>query len=431
MGSLSSIRSRVGFLTGALVVLMPLSQLGFIPVSALLGERLGIGAAAIGLAIGLYAISAAVATVLFGPLFDLYPVRRILPWAVCINLAVSLAFIWVPNLEMLIVGRILAGLANSALALSASVIVADAFRDRPGDRDRAYSGLQTFVSTGAITGLALGGLCAGLGQPWLYFAIVAAYAAIILCITPLILRRMRTVTAAQTVAEAGASVDADAVHALETKAAASSPAAVLRGIVGFMREPQTILLLVATACASWVLQSGHYGLSMLLNEVQPDIVLRTVLTVVIPVGVLLGALINQWSLGRRGPRGVYGRAYLLLPLAGGVLAVALLTQQPAAWAAGLLCVGIVCGMLGPLQPTIMIGWYPDLRGSASASVSVSQSIGAALGPIAIGALAAVWSLSGAVLIGVGVALVGAVLAAVLGRGDTGPHVAEAEFAPAR
>lgn len=432
MSSLSSIRSRVGALTGALVVLAPLSQLGFVPVSAVLGDQLGINPATVGVAIGLYAISSGVATVLFGPLFDLVPARRILPWAVLANFVVSVAFIWVPNVGMLIAGRILAGFANSAMAMTASVIVADAFRERPQERDRAFSGLQTFISTGAITGLALGGLCAGLGWPWLYFASVAVYAFFILCLTPFMQRRMKR-------------LDKERESVLAAERADDSPSdpprsalrVLLREIGVLLTRPRTVLLLCSAACASWVLQAGHYTLSMLLNAEHPDMIVRTLLTILIPAGVLLGALANQWSLGRLRPRSVYGRAFILLPVVTGALAASMFTDIIVLWGMAFVAVGIVCGMLGPLQPTMMISWYPDVRGSAAAAVQVSASLGAALGPVVLGAVAAVWILPGAVLVSASVALVGAVLAAFLlrtkdpsatpaPRPDTGASVAAVE-----
>lgn len=397
MSSLSRVRSQVGPLTGALVVLTPLSQLGFVPISAVIASDLGTDSAGIGLAIGAYAIAAAVASLVFGPLFDLIPARTVLPWAVGVNLLVSLGCIWVPDLSVLLAGRVLAGFANGALALIASVIVADTLRSDPAARDRAFSGLQTFVSTGAISGLALGGLCAGFDLPWLYFAIVAAYAAIILAITPLLRRRMMQ-------------IEASAPARLPARRVTTT----LREVAVFLRAPHAILLLTAATCSSWVLQSSHYGLSIFLDEQHPLPLIRSGLTVLIPIGVLLGALVNQRTLGRYSPREVHGRAFVLLPIAAGGLAVALAqSDATAVWAVALICVGTVAGMVGPLQPTMIVAWYPDLRSSGSAAVSVSNSIGAALGPMVLGVLGTAWTLSGALIVSAGVALVGAALAAVL------------------
>lgn len=411
MSSLLSVRSRLGASTGALVMLTPLSQLGFVPVSVVLGEELGIGPASIGLAVGLYAVSAAAGTVLLGPLFDLVPARKILPWAILVNLAVSLGFIWVPNFSVLVVGRLLAGFANSALALAASVIVADTFRDSPSDRDKAFSGLQTFVSTGAISGLTLGGLCAGLGMPWLFFAVVAGYGVFVLCMLPVILKRMKRYEFVQ-------NDDLDETNVSDEQRKVGTrptPAALLVEIIRMVRSPRTILLLLATVCGSWVLQGGHYSLSMLLNAESVNVAARTALTVVIPIGVLAGALVNQWSLMRVPVTGIYARAFLVLPLACGGLALAITTDHMLAWAGGLFCVGIVCGMLGPLQPTLIVGWYPDMRGSASAAVNVANSAGAALGPIVMGAIAMYWVLPGVVGVAAGVAAIGAILAVFLSR----------------
>lgn len=439
MSRIGRSRVRLGALTGALVVLTPLSQLGFVPVSPVLGAQLGIDVTSIGLAIGLYAVSAAVGTIVLGPLFDLVPARRILPWAVLGNLAVSVCFVWVPNLPVLLAGRVLAGLANSALSLTASVIVADAYRSRPDERDRAFSGLQTYISTGAISGLAIGGLCAGLGRPWLYFAVVAAYALGILLLSPVILRRMRGLEDAgpdarpDAHAHAGLAVDATpdltedspGVRAHAVGDADSSLRSLLRDVGALLRTPQTILLLLAAMCGSWVLQSGHYSLSMLLTDQEPPVLVRTALTVMIPVGVLLGALVNQWSLLRSSPHGVYGRAFLFLPLACALLACSLLSRTDVVWAAALLGLGLVCGMLGPLQPAIMVGWYPGVRGSASAAINVAASLGAAVGPVAMGAIASRWALPVAVATSAGIAVLGSVLAAFVARGGGRPRTAVA------
>ncbi|MFC8193313.1 MFS transporter [Cellulomonas sp. NPDC057328] len=432
MSSLADVRARLGALTGALVVLTPLSQLGFIPVSAVIGADLGVDAASMGTAIGLYAVSAAVGAVVLGPLFDLVPARRVLPWAVAANFAVSVGFIWASGLGMLVLGRVLAGFANSALLLSASVMIADAFRDRPGERDRAYSGLQTYVSTGAVSGLALGGLCAGLGTPWLYFAVVALYAAVVLCLSPLIVRRMRASERPAATARAAARHD-DTDGAAAALGMRARTAALGRDVAVLVRAPQTVLLLLSTACVSWVLQGGHYSLSMLLNEEEPGVAIRTVLTVMIPIGVLLGALVNQWSLTRLSPARVYGRAYVLLPLVCGALGAALLSEHMAVWAVALVAVGTACGMLSPLQPTLIVGWYPEVRGSGSAAVNVAASAGAALGPVAVGALAAAWAPPGAAAVSGAVAVVGAVLAVSLSRASrrsTAPTAAAAPVAVA-
>ncbi|AWB90047.1 MFS transporter [Salinibacterium hongtaonis] len=384
----------LGPLPGMLVLLTPLSQLGYIPVSVALGHQLGADLMTVGISIGIYNAASALATLVFGPLFDLIPARKVLPWAVTVNVVVSLTLIVVPNVAVLLTGRILTGVTTSVLLLCASIIVADAHNADPKRRDRAFSNLQTFNSLGAATGLALGATAAGIGAPSLYFGVVAAYGIGVLCLTPVLVNRMPS-------GPGHAASDEQVPHfAVRLRA-------LIREVGLTARSQSTLCLLIAAAGVGWIIQSGHYGVSLLLNETDPAITQRIGLAILIPVGVFLGSSVNQLSLTRYTATELLGRIYWLLPLACIAYAVAVGSGFLIAEIAALIVLGILTGMLMPLSPAVMVSWYPAIRSSAAAAESIAKAIGATLSPIVLGAFAAQWDLAGSLLAVAIVALVGA------------------------
>ncbi|WP_168220031.1 MULTISPECIES: MFS transporter [unclassified Salinibacterium] len=384
----------LGPLPGLLVLLTPLSQLGYIPVAVVLGLQLGADLALVGLTIGVYNAAAAVATLVFGPLFDLIPARKVLPWAVAVNVAVSLTLIVVPNVAVLMAGRILTGVSTSVLMLCASILVADAHSDDPRARDRGFSNLQTFNSFGAASGLAIGALAAGLSLPWLYFSVVALYGMGILCITPALMRRMPDHSPLRSIVVTGSF--GMRLRALVREAALTA------------RSPSTLCLLLGAAGVGWIIQGGHYGVSLILADLDPSLVQRIGLAVLIPFGVFIGSSLNQLSLGRFTATELLARVYWLLPLACIAYAASVSSQLLVAQVPALVVLGVLTGMLMPLSPAVIVSWYPGIRGSAAAAESIAKAMGATLSPVLLGMLAAEWNLATALVGVAAVALVGAV-----------------------
>ncbi|MEZ0492081.1 MFS transporter [Kineococcus sp. TBRC 1896] len=389
-------RRRVGVLPGLLVALSPVSQLGFTPVSVVLGERLDLSVGQVGLTVGVYAAAAAVATAVLGPVVDLVAPRRVLPVAVTANVLLSAALLLEPGYAGILLARVLSGVANSALVLCAAVVVADAHRDDPGGRDRGFSVLQTFTSLGAVAGLGLGAAAAGLGAPEVWSWTVVAYGLLVLALTPLTVRRMPPVRS----------------H-VGGPAARAGLRTVVREASVALRVPRTAALLLAAAGVGWAIQATHYAVSLLAQELDPPLAQRVALSVMIPAGVFLGASANQVVLGRRSAEDLFRRAYPVLPVACALLALVVGGRGNGAVAlllALLVGLGTVLGVLMPLSPAVLVGRHPDLRGSVTAADSVAKGLGSTVSPVVLGAVAAASSLGGGFLLLAGVVALAAVCA---------------------
>ncbi|HWH96879.1 MAG TPA: MFS transporter, partial [Pseudolysinimonas sp.] len=313
----------------------------------------------------------------------------------------SVTLIFVPNVGILLAARVLSGFTNSALVLCASVIVADANRANPRARDRGYSRLQTFNSVGAASGLAIGAAAAGLGVPALYFAVVTGYGLLILALCPVLVRRLPPTRHI---------VEADAPESFARRFRT-----LRKGVFDVARQPSTVWLLLASTGIGWVIQSGHYGLSLVLADVDPDLGPRILLSILIPVGVFIGSSLNQMSIVRMPAAVVLTRAYLFLPLACLAYALAIASGSILAEGAALVVLGVLTGMLMPLGPAVIVSWFPSVRGSATAAESVAKSIGSTVSPILLGVTAAAWGLP----VALGTVAVVAVLGAIASRGILG------------
>lgn len=374
-------RPRLGVLPGFLVVLAPLSQLGFTPVSVVMGADLGWSVGQTGLAVGVYAAAASVATVVLGPVFDLVPPRRVLPVAVAANVVLSASLLVEPGFAGVLVARVLSGFTNSALALCAAVVVSDANRGDAVARERGFSRLQVFTSAGAVVGLGTGATAAGLGAPQVWSWVVVGYGLVVLALAPAIARRM---PAAVVVTPDGGAPGGRTLR-------------LLGDVRDAVRTPRTALVLVAAAGVGWAIQAAHYAVSLLSEELAPPLAERIALAVMIPAGVFLGANLNQALLVRAGALRVLTRAYPALPAACLVLAVVVGLEGRLAVAALLLTLvglGTVLGVLMPLTPALLVGWHPDLRGSVVAADAVAKGVGSTVSPVVLGAVAAATSLGG-------------------------------------
>ncbi|WP_432545462.1 MFS transporter [Kineococcus sp. SYSU DK004] len=387
-------RPRLGVLPGFLVLLSPVSQLGFTPVSVVLGDQLGLSTGQVGVTVGVYPAAAALATVVLGPLFDLVPARRVLPVAVAANVVLSASLLLAPGFTGLVVARVLTGFANSALLLCAAVAVADANRGHGTARERGFSRLQTFTSVGAVVGLGVGAAAAGLGQPRLWSWTVVGYGLLVLLLAPAIARRLPPAPAT-------------------TGTAGTRLRVVLTDAGAALRVPRTALVLAAAGGVGWAIQAAHYAVSLLSEELSPPLWQRVLLSVMIPAGVFAGSLLNQRLLARTGAGTLFARTYPALPVACAVLG--LVVGASGAWAAAALLVvlallGVVLGVLMPLSPAVLVGRHPDLRGSVTAADSVTKGLGSAVSPVVLGAVAAATSLTGGFLVLAAVAGVAAVAA---------------------
>lgn len=375
-----------------LVFFNPLTQLAYIPISVGLGHSLDLSPAQIGITIGVHSVTTAVAGLVAGPLLDLVPVRRILVPGMIVNTVVSILLCLYQSYAMLTVGRLLTGFASGAMALCGHALVADLTHGDPKARDRGYSLLQTFVSMGAASALALGAFAASLDRPVVVFAVGAAYATALLGVV-LVARLGRE--------------RPPAAHTQPDTPFRRRVGLTLRAIRGMLRERRRRWLILSSIGIGLTMQGSHFGVSVLLDRLSDDLstLARIGVSILIPCGVFTGSFINRMSLRRITREELFTRLYLVIPLAAAAYAaVAFAALDVGFVALTLLLLGTCLGALMPLSMAISVNWNPELRASAAAADTLSRSVGQTTGPIAVGALVAMGGVST-----VGVVVLGATL----------------------
>lgn len=403
-------RAATAITPSLLVLFGPLTQLAFIPVSVGIGHDIGMSEAQIGITIGAHSLATGAASLLAGPLLDLLPVRRVLVPAMLVSALTSVWLCFHVTFESLAVGRTITGLATGAVTLCAFALVTDLAQGDAGARDRGFSLLQTFMATGAATALGLGAAAAQLDLPWLVFVGSAGYGVVVLLLVAIMPTPPPPSSPAATT---------NGAKSGKARVWVSRLTAVLRGVGTMITQPRMIWLCLCATLLGLVIQGAHYGVSVLLENADGiELWQRVALSILIPCGVFTGSSINRRALRRVGRERLYTVFYLLLPVA--VLGYACLTAFGAAmpWlAVGLLCAGTCLGAMMPLSAAIAVGWFVELRGSATAAEALARSIGQTAGPVLVGIAVALTSVELAAFVIAGAAVLGALGALAMGRAN--------------
>lgn len=389
-----------GGAAGVLVLYAPLSGLAYVPVSVVLAEQTGMTGPQVGLTVGAHSLAAAVGSLVAGPALDLHPVRRVLPLTLVVNGLASLALCLPPTYGLLLAGRLVTGFTSAVVMLCAYVLVSDAARHEDVRRDRALSLMQTFMSVGAASALGLGALAASVGRPRWVFGVLACYGVGMLAVA----LRSRL----------GAAPAPDAVDGVRP-----DPGQVVRDIGGLARQRRVLALMLGSVVLGLVIQGSHFGVSLLLQERSATISTaeRVLLSVLIPVGVFVGSSVNRRLLRRFSREPLYRGLYVLLPLPVLAYAGAVALVGEVAQAVCLLLVGALLGAMMPLSTALGVGWFPALRGSATAAEALARGAGSTLGPVAVGAVAAAWTSPVAALAVAAAAVVGLAASRGVRTGD--------------
>lgn len=371
-----------------LVILSPLTQLSYIPISVGIGHDLDMSEAQMGLAIGAHAAATAVAGLAFGPMLDAQPVRRLLLPSVIVTAVASAVMGLSPSVGSLVVGRVVVGLSSGVASLCGFVLMTDMAHGDDTRRDRGFSLLQTFMAIGAGSALGLGAFSASTHRPMLVFGVLTLVSVALLGIvlmTPI------------------------PPHPMPAGSARERRREILRGVWAMVGQRRMQWLLVASLVLGLVIQGTHYGVSVLLDAEADDITTwqRILLSVLVPCGVFTGSSINRRVLRTVARQRLYSAMYAVLPFAMGLYALTTaIGASRALVALSLLLAGTCLGAMMPLSTAIAVGWYQGLRGSATAAENLARSIGQTAGPVLVGAVVAASSVSWALWSVAAVAVLG-------------------------
>ncbi len=169
--------SRRAVLTVAIsAIALETSLLGLIaPLLPEIERRTGAGDAALGLALGAYAIPILLVSIPVGRLADSIGRRPLLLGGLVLTAIGSLLIAFTHSLELLLVGRAVQGLGSTASWVAALALVSDLAR--PGRKGEAIGYALAANSFGAIAGPAIGGVAGGEIAFEAPFLLVAATAA--------------------------------------------------------------------------------------------------------------------------------------------------------------------------------------------------------------------------------------------------------------
>lgn len=169
--------SRRAILTVAIsAIALETSLLGLIaPLLPEIEQRTGAGDAALGLALGAYAIPILFVSIPVGRLADRIGRRPLLLGGLVLTAIGSLLIAFTHSLELLLVGRAVQGLGSTASWVAALALVSDLAR--PGRKGEAIGYALAANSFGAIAGPAIGGVAGGeiaFEAPFILVATIAA-----------------------------------------------------------------------------------------------------------------------------------------------------------------------------------------------------------------------------------------------------------------
>ncbi|MCI0157601.1 multidrug effflux MFS transporter [Leifsonia shinshuensis] len=388
-----SVRRSV-LVLGLLEAFGPLSMDLYLPQLPRLAASLHTGDALAQATMSVCMIGLGVGQLVAGPLSDRFGRRRPLLIGVALFTVFSLACVLAPSVELLLVARLLQGLAGSAGLVITLAVARDLYSG--ADLSRMLSLLALVSASAPIVAPVVGGALA-LVLDWR--GIFAALTAIGLGLFVLAFTGLRETLPAASRHSGGMRTVASHLHALG-------------------RDPVYVLVVAAAAAggtaffaylsmSSFVLQDG-FGLS-------PQ--LFSLFFAVNALANLLGAQLSRALVLRLGP----GRLYLIGQLATALAAMLLLAVVLLGWGmtgvlASLAAFLFASGLGGPNGTTIALGGHAVRAGTAAAVLgTVTFTVGPLVGPLAALGGTSAHAMAVTIAVAAGVAAVGAVGAGVVLR----------------
>ena len=357
-----SLKTKVLYLVSFAAFLRSFAQVIYVPSLAVMRTDLNTTTAMIGLTLSVYGLCLALAQIAYGPIVDRFDSKRILLIGLVLYLFGNLSAYFTRGISLLLLARSLQALGIAAAAGVGIALITDLFPAR--ERGRAMGVFSMFNSAGAASGPALGGLIA-VWFSWRFDFIVLAIVSVVLLLFTIW------------------QLPAQPVHGQK---------------VG-LKEMWTIARTLPTFGALVLGFAHFYGLYT-IHTLTPVLLTDRMslheagigaVTTMTAIGVIIGTYVGGRAADLRGMRFT-----LVAGAAGTVIAFALLTMisglagpgmSPVIVAAALFIFGLAVGYGFAAQLSIMVDYFPAMRGTAGALQFFARFAGTTIAPILAGFLA--------------------------------------------
>jgi len=357
-----SLKSKVLYLVSFAAFLRSFAQVIYVPSLVTMRGDLSTTTAMIGLTLSIYGLCLAFAQIAYGPIVDRFDSKRILLIGLVLYLFGNLSAFFTRGIGLLLIARSFQALGIAAAAGVGVALITDLFP--ANERGRAMGIFSMFNSAGAASGPAIGGLIA----VWLSwradFMVLAVFAVALLVFT---------------------------IWQLPTQPVHGQKVG-LKAMWTIARTPPTFGALVLGFAHFYGLYTIHTLTPILLADTmsvhEAGIGAVTTMTA---IGVIIGTYVGGRVADTRGMRftlvvGAVGTviAFILLTV---VSAFATASMSPVIVAAALLAFGLAAGYGFAAQLSIMVDYFPTMRGTAGALQFFARFIGTTIAPLAAGYLA--------------------------------------------
>lgn len=335
--------------------LRPLAATIYLPSLVPLRDDLATTTVLVAATITVYNLALALAQIAYGPLVDRFDARRVLLAGVAVFGLGSLAGALAPNVWVLLVARVIQAAGIGAAGVVGMALVSDLFPAR--ERGSAMGTFQLWSSLGASAGPLLGAAMA-LFAPWEGTFLLLALAS-----GGVLLLLWRALPAQRV----------------------STEALSLRSVTQVLSHPPVLTAFLLGAAVFYGLYVYHALLPFIMDEemgLSPTVV--GLVLAILPLAVSAGSVAGGRLTDRWGSRTAILAATALAFLSFGLFALEMRGGQPGAVPLLLLALvgsGFAVGANLPPQMSLVVGWFPRIRGTASGVYFAGRFLGSSVGPL--------------------------------------------------